>query len=81
MVNIKNWKKIKARGQATDMWANSKRLEIVCIYPPEVSLSGKVWTVRTPTTTRYGLGDTTEFKTKSQAIKYAKNWMKKHPYG
>ena len=75
---LKDWKRIKPRGQAYAMWVNLHKLETITLYPPHISLSGKIWVVRIPSHTRYALGYTYDFKTKQEALKFIKDYMIRH---
>jgi len=79
----KGWKKVKSKNP---MW--KKGLTILVIRPRQVTYSGGIRVGAYDLDVYSDIGWTSEkrdygntFKTKSQAMKFAKRWMRNHPRG
>ena len=77
-MTIKDWKKLKSHKSQpnTEMWGNEKKGGMVFISKLQYSKGTNQW--RFGGTNQRGYFKETYTQTKSQAIKYAKDYMRSH---
>ena len=79
-MSSKDWIKIKLSNidARSDIWKNKKiQQKYIVIFKPSVN-PNKKYTVRTPSKTLYAMAFDYEFKTRQQALRFAKAYMRKH---
>ena len=77
MVKIKNWERKKSPfSDEKFFWKNTKKKTTISVYKTSVGRLSSFWFVGTNN------GKILKnFTTRTQALKFARNWMKKHPRG